>query len=870
MTVLPNLIERLHQLDLPYADRFDDRLLVSIALALAQPASSSSPTRAILLRLESEYTWSKRDRQEAVQRIASEVAWICTVIFALTTHSVQCTPRLSAQAFLRALFVPDAAQAESSAAPRPAAVLPVVSPPSVHTGRFSMPLARRRSSVPLSIAVPDTSGRSDSREDLRTPTRAEYKRRPTRSNTATSSPLVESFSDPSTPAYTGPSVEDGDSSAGEDLYPTSASPTTTSFRAAAMSRRVGSADSGTAVGGNSSARPKAHDRRRSSVSGAAGGRRRFSANATDRPSREGLIGLGLGGTTAMATNPSGSNSVPTSRRPSLMPLRTRRRSTATSISTSLAAPTAATGPATAPLPVHPLQASYLQQAERRPSIASIQSAMTDATLEGRRPSATSPRGSRLSTEQFPRDVAEKDLSNDRNGRPTSLTSSPSISFSVPPISPSRSRKQSNATTITGQSATYPPLKPSRSPSARTAPTSPLANHDLSSPSSPTFSSSSDFAVPEPANRTLPQVLIIQHLEEAKPSVQDQLLAVLRDRRFTVRPNGLQAGAAGSAASPTRSASSMATPTRAGTGPRPRRMSTSNVRGPAAPSAASAFDVAEADRVPLPAPTTRAREAALESRFAKGVEAVEMSQMGARSETTILPETFLCVAIVCDGDEERTDSQEWSGVSRHLLDRFTLSYTIPTSLLSGKTAGTFSAPPLHPLSSPTASLILPLPLSTDALPDFISASLDTYVSDLISALRHHPRLDARMLTARAVQELRSLTRVWAALTKGVGALALRQSTHGAYLPLPPPSPKETVSSAKSATTSSRQEKDEEIVVLPSDVLAVLISVVGHRLAVREPKDEKSLFWGSTAEALEARRKAEPASVEDLIRQVVAVV
>lgn len=111
----------------------------------------------------------------------------------------------------------------------------------------------------------------------------------------------------------------------------------------------------------------------------------------------------------------------------------------------------------------------------------------------------------------------------------------------------------------------------------------------------------------------------------------------------------------------------------------------------------------------------------------------------------------------------------------------------------------------------------------------------------------------MLTAAAVRELRLLTRVWAALTKG------------AVLSL-------------GADPSSRDGDASDVVVLPADVLAVALSVLGHRVALRRPEDEKSVFWGSEVRALRARRDVGEGAgagksrrtVEGVVREVVAVV
>lgn len=58
------------------------------------------------------------------------------------------------------------------------------------------------------------------------------------------------------------------------------------------------------------------------------------------------------------------------------------------------------------------------------------------------------------------------------------------------------------------------------------------------------------------------------------------------------------------------------------------------------------------------------------------------------------------------------------------------------------------------------------------------------------------------------------------------------------------------------------------VLPGDVLAVLVGVVGHRIEIRAVEKDKSLFWGSCIDGLKEGRKG--LRVEDVVREVVRVV
>ncbi|TNY20108.1 hypothetical protein DMC30DRAFT_271480 [Rhodotorula diobovata] len=109
MASLADLLHSVHLSDHPYAGRCDDRLVISLVLALA------SGHRNLVLRVQPSHVHGARDEQRAqrrrqrhdsVQRAADEVAWICAVVFALSSHRVPCSSKLSATAFLKALFAP--------------------------------------------------------------------------------------------------------------------------------------------------------------------------------------------------------------------------------------------------------------------------------------------------------------------------------------------------------------------------------------------------------------------------------------------------------------------------------------------------------------------------------------------------------------------------------------------------------------------------------------------------------------------------------------------------------------------------------------------------------------------------------------------
>ncbi|KPV73102.1 uncharacterized protein RHOBADRAFT_55323 [Rhodotorula graminis WP1] len=156
----------------------------------------------------------------------------------------------------------------------------------------------------------------------------------------------------------------------------------------------------------------------------------------------------------------------------------------------------------------------------------------------------------------------------------------------------------------------------------------------------------------------------------------------------------------------------------------------------------------------------------------------------------------------------------------------------------------------------------------------------------------------MLTAHAVRDLRRATRVWAALTKGAvlslgPAPASASAASGDGVPEPDSATARlalrVVDDGAGADADADADADatssssSAVLVLPADVLAVVLSVVGHRLALRRPEDEKSLFWGSEVGALRGRRGGgggegeggerglgQVVTVEAVVREVVAVV
>lgn len=141
--------------------------------------------------------------------------------------------------------------------------------------------------------------------------------------------------------------------------------------------------------------------------------------------------------------------------------------------------------------------------------------------------------------------------------------------------------------------------------------------------------------------------------------------------------------------------------------------------------------------------------------------------------------------------------------------------------------------MHPLSPAPPALLSSAPISASKLAALhLSDALTTYAADLLSTLRHHPLLDARMLTSRASAELETFVRVWVQLSRPAAG-------------------------------------GQDTVVGPKDVLAVVMGVVAHRIIMRDPSEEKSLFWGSDLRSLQ-RNELRKMGVEGVVRKVMGEV
>lgn len=115
----------------------------------------------------------------------------------------------------------------------------------------------------------------------------------------------------------------------------------------------------------------------------------------------------------------------------------------------------------------------------------------------------------------------------------------------------------------------------------------------------------------------------------------------------------------------------------------------------------------------------------------------------------------------------------------------------------------------------------------------------------------------MLTAKSSEEFRLFIKVWIVMTRG--AAFTNPSTTGSN---------QSISNTSNVSISSSKRR-EVISVLPSDVLAVLIGVIGHRLKMRKTEDEKSMFWGSEETKLRENTMRQ-GGLQGIVRMVVAEV
>ena len=135
MAQLASQLEHLHSLDVPYAQDFDDRILVHLLLCIA--AGERNLVIKIGAQAESISTQHKR---EWVERVGAELAWVCHTFFSLKAHRVSCSTKQSASAFLRSIFQARPSSHETKRTRRDT--------------NTTLRMQRRSSSAPLGITVP--------------------------------------------------------------------------------------------------------------------------------------------------------------------------------------------------------------------------------------------------------------------------------------------------------------------------------------------------------------------------------------------------------------------------------------------------------------------------------------------------------------------------------------------------------------------------------------------------------------------------------------------------------------------------------------------------------------------------------------------
>ncbi|KAM0750911.1 hypothetical protein T439DRAFT_325961 [Meredithblackwellia eburnea MCA 4105] len=702
---LAEVLQDLHKNILINYD-FDDRLLLVILLAL------KAGERNIVVRVGEEGSkLSKQDRRECAARVAQEVAWICTTLFALSTHQVQCNPKLSTLNFLKSIFIPNVASEairRSDSGRAIGASTGGVGP----AGMVGKRQQRRSLSAPLG-ALPQVV--DEMRGDGRKTVQPSPSRRAQNESILGPLPL---FSEPTSVFGTEGDHRD-DSSAGEDMYPKRPSP----------------------------------ERRRSSA-------RRFTLTSATKPRSDTITSGGSGSKTPplipVVREANAATKSPT--------LDMRRGS---STSTSRPTPTIRTGPFASPQ-------------DRRSSFANI--TPTLQTNLARSPRSVSPSAS----PSIPVVLRS----------PAPSSSPPSI-FSDPftTVAPSPTLLQpSSPPTLS------PPMIRSPSPTKQGLGMGRLASRRASHE---VLRRATAAGGTPSAPKVLPQVLILERLERSRPSVQQALLDVLRERRVSLQSNAGRRQPPVSPVSPT----------------------------VALPGVPPGTDDAASMRTRRTGEILSSMTGNEEERSWDGVYNV--------------PKGFFVIAIVCEDGEEAGNDGAWAGVSRHLFDRFSLSHTISSRAFSFP-SDRFTAPPLplpHPLAISPPMYISPVPIPTKALSSiFLSDILTTYTADLISTLRHHPLLEGRMLTSKASIELILFVKIWVLLSRMDDFL------------LP-----------SSSAPILEQEVADSLLVGPQDVLSVLMAVVGHRLLMRAPQDEKSIFWGSDLAVLEGNPERER-GVEGVVRRV----
>lgn len=145
--------------------------------------------------------------------------------------------------------------------------------------------------------------------------------------------------------------------------------------------------------------------------------------------------------------------------------------------------------------------------------------------------------------------------------------------------------------------------------------------------------------------------------------------------------------------------------------------------------------------------------------------------------------------------------------------------------------------------------------------FVHPRLKIYICDMISAFRHHPRLNPHSLTARCDA---SIIARWASVW------AIVSSDHWQnHAPIY--NEREQISSTEDEVEHAHRVdsfisivNSVSVEIRPHHVKQVLPSILRHRLSFRN-YPELSTFWGSDPRAL-SQRHQENSNIETLIQQV----
>ncbi|KAI5123980.1 hypothetical protein M0805_006392 [Coniferiporia weirii] len=213
------------------------------------------------------------------------------------------------------------------------------------------------------------------------------------------------------------------------------------------------------------------------------------------------------------------------------------------------------------------------------------------------------------------------------------------------------------------------------------------------------------------------------------------------------------------------------------------------------------------------------------------------------EMWTLPADFFLVYVCPSGN-----GCERPPVHRSLVDRFAMIVEVYPSV--GNAILDSRLPPpspkgldvLPPKSIISLSELADLRLLAGPVHTHISGTLDLYLSDLLSAARHHPHLDGTLLTARCRAEAMHILRAWRVLF--------------------------------GPAQSSRSRVPLSLSVADEDVRRVFVRTVQHRLRVLDgPQQEilASLYFTAPGKSVQdAEWAAGRRSVKDILKEIVDLV